>query len=182
MFKWDKLTKAINLPASQVVALFRSMREVQLALPGVAAQQASAYICQYQTEAGVGTVAVFHLHKSRMLAFYVSDPQFVPEKDIDNLLDQGLNLVESMGFLMADQDLHLLDEADQEMLWASLPLKTGLPQAGEVVPEPATPPQQPASPPAVEATTVPPAPEVKRPTAVADSKETGCCQDAKTSR
>jgi len=171
MFKWDKLTKAINLPASQVVALFRSMREVQLALPGVAAQQASAYICQYQTEAGVGTVAVFHLHKSRMLAFYVSDPQFVPEKDIDNLLDQGLNLVESMGFLMADQDLHLLDEADQEMLWASLPLKTGLPQAGEVVPEPAIPPQQAASPPAVEATTVPPAPEVKRPTAVPDSKE-----------
>ena len=134
MFTWDKSTQSINLPASKVVALFRSMREVQLALPGVPAQQASAYLCQYQAEAGVGTVAVFHLHKSHLLAFYVSDPQFVPEQDIDNLLDQGLNLVESMGFLMTDQDLHLLDEADQEMLWASLPLKTGLSQKEAVAP------------------------------------------------
>jgi len=134
MLTWDKSTQSINLPASKVVALFRSMREVQLALPGVPAQQASAYLCQYQAEAGVATVAVFHLHKSHLLAFYFSDPQFVPEQDIDNLLDQGLNLVESMGFLMTDQDLHLLDEADQEMLWASLPLKTGLSQKEAVAP------------------------------------------------
>ena len=78
MFTWDKSFHAINLPASKVVALFRSMREVQLALPGVSAQQASAYLCQYQSVAGVCTVAVFHLHKSHLLAFYVSDPQFVP--------------------------------------------------------------------------------------------------------
>ncbi len=159
MFTWDKSILAINLPAGKVVALFRSMREVQLALPGVPAQQASAYLCQYQAEAGVGTVAVFHLHKSHLLAFYVSGPQFVPERDIDSLLDQGLNLVESMGFLMTDQDLHLLDEADQEMLWASLPLKAGLSQK-EVVAPPATPQKQ-ASPRAVEPTKPAPSPEKK---------------------
>ena len=148
MFTWDKSIHAINLPASKVVALFRSMREVQLALPGVSAQLASAYLCQYQAEEGVGTVAVFHLHKSHLLAFYVSDPQFVPEQDIDNLLDQGLNLIESMGFLMTDQDLHLLDEADQEMLWASLPLKPGLSQKEAVAP--AATPQKQAAPRAVE--------------------------------
>ena len=144
MFTWDKSIQAINLPASKVVALFRSMREVQLALPGISAQQASTYLCQYQTEKGVGTVAVFHLHKSHLLAFYVSDPQFVPEQEIDNLLDQGLNLVESMGFLMTDQDLHLLDEADQEMLWASLPLKKGLSQKEAAAP--ASTPQKQAAP------------------------------------
>lgn len=170
MFKWDKSRQAINLPASQVVSLFRSMREVQLALPGVPAQQASAYLCQYRTEAGVGTVAVFHLHKSRMLAFYVSDPQFVADKDIDSLLDQGLNLVESMGFLMADQDLHLLDEADQEMLWASLPLKAGLPRAEEAAAEPVAPKKQLTSRPAVETSTVSPAPEVSQPPAAPASK------------
>jgi hypothetical protein len=150
MFTWDKSIHAINLPASKVVALFRSMREVQLALPGVSAQQASAYLCQYQAEAGVGTVAVFHLHKSHLLAFYVSDPQFVPEQDVDNLLDQGLNLVESMGFLMTDQDLHLLDDADQEMLWASLPLKSGLSQQEAAAP--AATPQKQAAPRPVEPT------------------------------
>lgn len=171
MFKWDKSSQAINLPASQVVTLFRSMRELQLALPGVPAQQASAYLCQYRTEAGVATVAVFHLHKSRMLAFYVSDPQFVADKDIDSLLDQGLNLVESMGFLMADQDLHLLDEADQEMLWSSLPLKAGLPQLEKAAAKPVVPQQQSVSPPDAETGTLTPAPEKNHPAAVPASKE-----------
>ncbi len=126
MFQWDKSINAINIPASTVLHLFRSMREVQLALPGVPAQQASAFLCQYQVEGGVGTIAVFHLQKSQVLAFYCSDPPVVPEQKTDGMLDQGLNFVESMGFLMTDQDIHLLDEADQGMLWASLPLMAGL--------------------------------------------------------
>jgi hypothetical protein len=126
MFQWDKSIKAVKVPASKVVHLFRSMRDVQLALPGVSAQLASAFLCQYQQDDGVATIAVFHLHKSRMLAFYCSEPRVVPAKKIDSMLDQGLNFVESMGFLMTDQDLHLLDGPDQEMLWASLPLATGL--------------------------------------------------------
>jgi hypothetical protein len=127
MFLWDKSISQINVPASKVVHLFRSMREVQLALPGVAAQEASAFLCQYLAEDGVATVAVFHLHKNKLLAFYRSDPHIVPAQKTDSMLDQGLNFVESMGFLMTDQDIHLLDENDQEMLWASLPLKSGLP-------------------------------------------------------
>ena len=126
MFQWDKSINAINVPANKVLHLFRSMREVQLALPGVSAQQASAFLCQYQVEEGVATVAIFHLHKSKVLSFYFSDPRVVPEQKTDSLLDQGLNFVESMGFLMTDQDIHLLDVSDQEMLWASLPIKSGL--------------------------------------------------------
>ncbi len=134
MFQWDKSINAINIPASKVVNLFRSMREVQLALPGVASQQASAFLCQYQVADGIGTVAVFHLHKSQLLAFYFSDPRIVPEQKTDSMLDQGLNLVESMGFLLTDQDIHLLNDADQEMLWASLPIKAGLPKEEEPAP------------------------------------------------
>jgi len=126
MFQWDKSINAINVPASKVVNLFRSMRDVQLALPGISAQLASAFLCQYQLEDGFATIAAFHLHKSNILAFYCSNPRVVPAKKIDGMLDQGLNFVESMGFLMTDQDLHLLDDADQEMLWASLPLAVGL--------------------------------------------------------
>ena len=126
MFKWDKSIHAINVPVCKVVHLFRSMRELQLALPGVSSQQASAFICQYQVEGGVGTAAVFHLHKSEVLAFYFCDPRVVPEEKAEKVLDQSLNFVESMGFLMTDQDIHLLDLTDQESLWASLPIQTGL--------------------------------------------------------
>ena len=134
MFQWDKSINDINVPASKVMHLFRSMREVQLALPGVSAQQASAFLCQYQVEGGIATVAVFHLHKSKVLSFYFSDPHIVPEQKTDSMLDQGLNFVESMGFLMTDQDIHLLDAVDQEMLWASLPMKTGLSEEEEPPP------------------------------------------------
>jgi len=126
MFLRDEAIDGIDVSAAKVVHLFRSMREVQLALPGVSAQQASAYLCQYKQPDGIATVAVFHLHKSGMLAFYFSDPRVIPEQKMDNMLDQGLNFVESMGFLLTDQDIHLLDQADRQMLWESLPLKVGL--------------------------------------------------------
>jgi len=134
MFQWDKSIQAVNVTADKVVHLFRSMREVQLALPGVPAQQASAYLCQYMDEGGVATVAVFHLHKSDLLAFYFSEPKIVPQQKTDSMLDQGLNFVESMGFLLTDQDIHLLETSDQEMLWESLPLKTGLEAAEDAIP------------------------------------------------
>ncbi len=126
MFQWDKSMSALDVATGNVIHLFSSMREVQLALPGLPAQQSSAFLCQYKQDNGVGTAAVFHLHKSRLLAFYFSEPRIVPESKIDSLLDQGLNFVESMGFLLTDQDIHLLDAVDQEMLWSSLPLRNGL--------------------------------------------------------
>jgi hypothetical protein len=107
------------------------MRELQMALPGVSSQQASAFVCQYQVEGGVGTAAVFHLHKSEVLAFYFCDPRVVPEEKAEKVLGQSLNFVESMGFLMTDQDIHLLGVPDQELLWASLPIQTGLPAENE---------------------------------------------------
>ena len=126
MLQWDKSISSLDVPASAVIHLFRSMREVQMALPGHPAQQTSAYLCQYRVEGGAATAVVFHMHKSNVLAFFPTDPQVVPEGKVDGMLDKGLGFVESMGFLMTDQDIHLLDESDQEMLWSSLPLKSGI--------------------------------------------------------
>ena len=130
MFVWDQSKRAIMVPAGQVIQLFRSMRDVQLALPGVSAQEATAYLCQYRTEAGVETVAAFHLHQSDVLAFYFSEPRAVSATQMEKMLNQGLNFVESMGFLLTDQDIHYLDDADRTMLWESLPLMAGLPKTG----------------------------------------------------
>lgn len=125
MFKWDESIDRIDVKAGDVVQLFRSMRDVQLALPGLSAQQAVAYLCQYKQPEGIATVAVFHLHKSGVMAFYCSDPRVVPEKKMAAMLDEGLNFVESMGFLLTDQDIHLLNKAERQALWESLPLHTG---------------------------------------------------------
>jgi hypothetical protein len=126
MFQWDKKVGTLDMPVGKVLHLFRSMRDVQLALPGLPAQEASAYLCQYQAAQEVATVAVFHLHKSSQLAFYVNTPREVSADRAESMLDQALVFVESMGFLLTDLDIHLLTEADREMLWASLPLQTGV--------------------------------------------------------
>lgn len=126
MFIRDESMHSIDVPADHVVRLYRSMREIQLALPGVSAQQASAYLCQYKQPDGIATVAAFHLHKSGILAYYFSDPRVVSAQEMDDMLDQGLNFVESMGFILTDQDIHFMDQADLQKLWQSLPLNAGL--------------------------------------------------------
>ena len=145
MFQWDKSIKILDVPVGKVVHLFRSMRDVQLALPGLPAQEASAYLCQYQTAQGAGTAAVFHLHKSGQLAFYVNTPREVALDKAEAMLDQALTFVESMGFLLTDLDIHLLTDADREMLWASLPLQKGVVAAEKSLPSKPR-PVEPASP------------------------------------
>lgn len=126
MFIWDESIHGLDVPADKVINLFRSIRDVQLALPGISAQQASAYLFQYKQPDGIATVAAFHLQKSGILAFYYSDPRIVAEQSKDDMLNQGLNFVESMGFLLTDQDIHFMDQADLQKLWEALPLKKSL--------------------------------------------------------
>lgn len=147
MFSWDKSLTQIDVVVSQVVHLFRSMRDVQIALPGAPVQQATAFLCQYEQGGGVETVAAFHLLKTNQLAFYCSDPRRVGADKAENMLDQGLNFVESMGFLLSDMDIHLLDEGDREMLWDSLPLRSGTSQVvdEETAPVTAPPPAKPVA-------------------------------------
>lgn len=161
MFQWDKSIKSMGVPVTEVVCLHRSMRDVQLALPGLPAQEATAYLCQHKTSQGVGTVAAFHLHKSNHLAFYVDSPVVVAAGKAESILDQALMFVESMGFLMSDLDIHLLSAADRELLWSSLPLQKGVQEAA-AAPSPSPAPAQ--APPASPARAVsPPAAAVEKP-------------------
>lgn len=140
MFQWEKSIKSMDVPVGEVVHLYRSMRDVQMALPGHSAQEVTAYLCQHKTPQGVGTIAAFHLHKSKLLAFYVDSPVVVAADRADSVLDQALIFVESMGFLLNDLDIHLLGDADRELLWSSLPLQHGLQEAEPGSPsKPATP-------------------------------------------
>jgi len=139
MFRWEKSFSSLAVPAGAVLHLFRSIRDVQLALPGLPAQEASAYLCQYATPRGVGTAAVFHLHKSSQLAFYLEAPHEVAADQAEAKLDQTLVFVESMGFLLTDLDIQLLSDADRDLLWSALPLQSGV-QGGAPGAQPEPPP------------------------------------------
>lgn len=125
MFKLDDSLEKLEMPSARVLKMFRSMRDVQLALPGQQSQEASAYLCQFRTDKGVATVAAFHLQNSGKLAFYRSDPREVNVQNASSMLEKGLDFVESMGFLLTDMDIDQMEESDREMLWTSLPLYKG---------------------------------------------------------
>ena len=71
------------------------------------------------------------MQKSQRLAFYCSEPKLVGLQQADKFFEQGLIFVESMGFLLADLDVHLLPEKDRSMLWSSLPLAKGVSSNGD---------------------------------------------------
>ena len=125
MFVLDDTIEKLDVDASTLLKLFRSMRDVQMALPGFPSQEASAYLCQFQAGKSVATFAVFHLQRSGKLAFYRSEPGEVTPAKAEGVMYQGLDFVESMGFLLSDMDLELMADADRAMLWKSLPLFLG---------------------------------------------------------
>jgi len=146
MFQWDNALKDLDIDAGQLLQLFRSMRDVQLALPGIPAQEASAYLCQYQNGEKVGTLVALHLHKSAQLAIYVDTPREVSAEQAERALDQALVFVESIGFLMNDLDIQLHSASDRAMLWESLPLRKGGLKAEPAVPVKGAQPSAPAAP------------------------------------
>jgi len=125
MFVLDDSIEKLEVDASKLRKLFRSMRRVQMALPGFPSQEASAYLCQLQAGKSVATFAAFHLQRSGKLAFYRSEPAEVTPGKAEDVMYQGLDFVESMGFLLSDMDLELMADADRAMLWESLPLFLG---------------------------------------------------------
>jgi len=146
MFQWDKSLKNLDIDAGQLLQLFRSMRDVQLALPGTPAQEASAYLCQYQSGDKVGTLVVLHLHKNAQLAIYVDTPREVFADQAEQALDQALVFVESIGFLMNDLDIQLHSASDRAMLWESLPLRKGGLTVEKAAPAKGAPPPAPSGP------------------------------------
>lgn len=126
MFQWDKSISQLEVTAGDVVHLFRSVSDVQLALPGLPAQPATAYLCQYRAAGRVATAAVLHLVSSDRLAFYRDNLGGVAFDQAAAMLDQALNFIESMGFLMTDLDYQLHADLERAALWSALPLQQGV--------------------------------------------------------
>lgn len=126
MFSWKKDLTRLEVPAGRILKLLQSMSDVQVALPGMPGQMATAYLCAYSGGKGVRVAIAFHLHESHQLAFYLNDEGEVPREKIVGLLKDGIHFAESMGFLLDEVDLQRLDDAARNTRWASLPLSRGV--------------------------------------------------------
>lgn len=125
MFRWHKEITCLDIPASQVFHLERSLSVVQVALPGLPSQEATAYLCVFSAEKGVRVALVLHLHTSQCLAFYLHEGVDAPQKEADRLIEEGLDFAESLGFMLSDVDYRKLDKQQRVIIWDSLPLQNG---------------------------------------------------------
>ncbi len=122
MFQLNEKLKRLDIPAKSVLRLQRSLGDVQVALPGIKAQRATAYVCAFSVEQGLRVAIAFHLRDTNSVVYYLNDGNKT-RKEIADVLTEGVVFAETLGFILADLDIHQADPAEREAIWDSLPLK-----------------------------------------------------------
>ncbi|MBN1141902.1 MAG: hypothetical protein JXB25_08950 [Deltaproteobacteria bacterium] len=139
MYFWRKEIEKLDIAVDKIVFLFSSMNDVQIALPGYPCQRSSAYLCAYSVPGGYESMAVLLLHDVRQLAFYCFKEVFPGEK-LDDVVQEGILFVESMGFMLNDLDFRSFGPEQRREIWESIPLakgSAGLPPPVTAAPAPA---------------------------------------------
>ncbi|NLV24131.1 MAG: hypothetical protein GXY54_05030 [Deltaproteobacteria bacterium] len=124
MFFLDKEIDKLDVSADRITCLLSSMNEVQVALPGIPGQRSAAHLCAYGVSGGYEAVAVLVLCEVRKLAFYRYKEVF-PVSRLDDVVQEGILFVESMGFMLNDLDFKNLSLEDRKRIWDSSPLSKG---------------------------------------------------------
>jgi hypothetical protein len=109
-----------------IVALYRSANDMQVALPGHTSQRASGFLCSYKKGDRLEVVAAFHLQEENILGFYTWDKGSVSSPEVRAVVEEGLGFFEAMGFMMGDLELASFSLEDSRVQWESFPLKKGL--------------------------------------------------------
>ncbi len=152
MFHLHKEISRLDIPAQRILRLERSLSDVQVAMPGLPAQHATAFLCSFSAGQGTRVAVVLQLHTSGLLAFFLNEEGDVAKSEGTRIYNQGLDFAESMGFMFGDLDIHLKSPEERNTLWASLPLQSGLNTPSTVAPAGAAS----TNPPQVDAPSTPP--------------------------
>lgn len=123
MFQYNEKLKRLDIPAKSVLRLQRSLGDVQVALPKITAQRATAYVCAFNVEKGLRVAIAFHLHDADSVVYYLNGGGNLTRKEIGAVLQEGVLFAETLGFIFSDLNIHQSDPEERDALWESLPLK-----------------------------------------------------------
>ncbi len=122
MFVLQKQLSVLNVPSSRVAKLYRSGSDLQLTLPDLPSQLASAFLVLLKGAGKVQVLVGLHLARSCCSIFYLSDVGEVAAEFADRELEAGLDFAESMGFVLEDIEFGRMTEEQQEIYWKGLPI------------------------------------------------------------
>jgi hypothetical protein len=159
VFRPDPSIPALPAHREQVVAIVESINQPQVSIPGKPAQAVQGHLCGMRNPNGSFSIYVgLHLPTSRENVFYVHDrPQLATVDDYREVELEGLQFLESMGFMLDNLNFRNLPPDAQEKTLQRIPLFTpgGGPARPAATPAPLAPAAAPAhAPPADDAARV----------------------------
>jgi hypothetical protein len=122
VFRPDPTITFIAAQCEQVVTVVESINQPQLSIPGKAAQAAQAYLCGVRNANGSFSVYVaFFLPETAENVIYAHEPREVPSEDYRAAEAEGLQFLESMGFMLDNLNFRNLPGEGQERTIARVP-------------------------------------------------------------
>jgi hypothetical protein len=122
MFVQHQSLSHLSFPVQRLEILYRSGNDVQLALPGLTPQRASAFVLKLKDAAKGQIVIGLHLLLSQTNIFYLTDGVQLSIEQADLELDAGIEFTESMGFVLFNTDISQMPASERETYWQSLPI------------------------------------------------------------
>ncbi len=130
------------IPASreQIVAVVESINQPQVSVPGKTPQQVSGHLCGIRNANGTFSILVgLHLTKSGENVVYVHDRREVTVDEYRDVEIEGLQFLESMGFMLDNLNFRNLAAPVQEGTLKRIPLFSKPRPGGEAPSATATP-------------------------------------------
>jgi len=120
MFVEHNTVNLSTFPADKVVRIHSSCGDIQMTFPGFPPQRCGAHLVALNKDSKLLIVAGFYLSESCETVFFAPDEGAVEFGDLEAAFDDGLQFVESMGFILSETDYHELSETNKQKTWASL--------------------------------------------------------------
>lgn len=144
-FKPEPSITWIPATREQVVAVVESINQPQVSIPGKASQQVSGHLCGIRNPNGTFSIYVgLNLPKSGENVIYVHDRRQLSVEEYRDVEIEGLQFLESMGFMVDNLNFRNLGAAAQEQTLKRIPLFSQPPPPGEAAPAAKAPGADPA--------------------------------------
>lgn len=138
MFTPEPSLTWLHTTRDQVVAIVESINQPQVSIPGKAAQAVSGHLCGLRNPNGSFSIyAVLHLPRSGENVVYLPDRRQLTTVDEYRAVEvEGLQFLESMGFMLDNLNFRNLAPDAQEQVLRRVPLFSP-PRAPGAAPGPA---------------------------------------------
>ncbi len=122
MFTIDERLRGLPAAKEQVVLLYQSLNQPNLAIPGRKAGPAMSFVLGLRGPAGYACFVYLYMPHSGESAVYVPSAGTVPAEQFANEEAEALGFVESMGFMMDNLNFTGRPPAEQDALVRTMPV------------------------------------------------------------